>query len=60
MKNLNRGATLLLSTILAVLTHSAGPAAAAPPEELTILGLGRLRSSRLPAVPTDVRSRRSA
>ena len=36
MKNLNRGATLLLLTILAVLTHSAGPAAAAAPEELTI------------------------
>jgi hypothetical protein len=38
MQRLNRGATLLLPAILAILTYSAGPAAAAAagPEELTI------------------------
>jgi hypothetical protein len=36
MKNLNRAATLLLPTILALLTHTAVPAAATAPEALTI------------------------
>jgi hypothetical protein len=39
MKYLNRGATLLLPTILALLTHSAAPAAATAPEELSIQAL---------------------